>query len=68
MTHAQPNSTSTPPVDLLTSGEVAEMFDVDRKTVIRWALTGSLPSFKTPGGHRRFYRADIQAWLTGGQS
>lgn len=51
---------------LLTPAEVAELFHVDPKTVTRWANAGKLRSFKTPGGHRRFYEADIRALLNGG--
>jgi excisionase family DNA binding protein len=43
----------------LTAPEVAVLFRVDPKTVVRWANAGVLPSFRTPGRHRRFYRADI---------
>jgi excisionase family DNA binding protein len=40
--------------------EVATMFGVDAKTVTRWANEGKLPSFRTPGGHVRFRREDIE--------
>jgi excisionase family DNA binding protein len=50
---------------LLTPGEVAEMFRVDPKTVTRWAAAGRLRSIRTPGGHRRFYEADVRAVLEG---
>jgi excisionase family DNA binding protein len=46
---------------LLTPGEVARLFRVDPKTVSRWARDGRIPSIRTPGGHRRFRTADIQA-------
>lgn len=46
---------------VMTPGEVAAMFRVDPKTVTRWANTGSLASFKTLGGHRRFLRKDVEA-------
>lgn len=49
---------------LLTPGEVAALFRVDRKTVTRWAKAGKLRSFKTPGGHTRIPEADVQALLT----
>ena len=67
MTHAQPNSTTAAPDELLTTGEVADLFDVDPKTVLRWANTGNIPSFKTPGNHRRYRLADIQARIKDGQ-
>ena len=47
----------------LSSGAVARIFGVDRKTVARWADTGKLASFKTPGGQRRFHRADVDEFL-----
>lgn len=46
--------------ELLTSGEVAAMFGVDRKTVNRWAEEGKIGSIKTLGGHRRFLRSEIE--------
>jgi len=51
---------SPPP---LTSAEVAELFRVDARTVTRWAEKGRIGSFRTPGGHRRFHRADVLALL-----
>lgn len=54
--------------DVLTSGEVAEKFGVDPKTVARWAKAGKLtPAFLTLGGHRRYRESDILALLTRGQ-
>lgn len=50
--------------DLMTPRQVADMFHVDPKTVTRWAKQGKLPSFKTPGGHRRYRRVDLQAFMT----
>lgn len=51
---------------LLTPGEVAKLFRVDPKTVTRWAVVGRLPSVKTPGGHRRFWRSDVVRLLREG--
>ena len=48
---------------LLTPGEVALMFRVDPKTVTRWASAGRIGSVRTPGGHRRFLKADIDLLL-----
>ncbi|WP_160050030.1 helix-turn-helix domain-containing protein [Nocardiopsis sp. FR4] len=44
--------------------EVAALFRVDTKTVVRWANKQKIPSFKTPGGHRRFPRKEVYKLLT----
>ena len=46
---------------LMTPAEVAALFGVDAKTVQRWAKTGRLSSIKTPGGHRRYWAAEVYA-------
>jgi excisionase family DNA binding protein len=51
--------------DLLIPTEVAGLFRVDAITVRRWAKTGKLRSIKTLGGHRRFYRAEVEALVAG---
>ena len=51
--------------DVMTSSEVAALFRVDAKTVTRWAKAGKIASFRTLGGHRRFYTRDIQDLLYG---
>ncbi|MEU1879201.1 BldC family transcriptional regulator [Streptosporangium sp. NPDC020072] len=48
---------------LLTPGEVARIFGVDPKTVNRWALTGKIPSVRTPSNQRRYRETDIKALL-----
>lgn len=48
------------PDDLLTSGEVAQIWRVDTKTVSRWANAGLITGLQTPGGTWRFRRADIE--------
>lgn len=48
---------------LLTSGQVAEIYAVNPKTVTRWAAAGRLGSIRTPGGHRRFRESEIRALL-----
>jgi len=49
---------------LLTSSEVASMFGVDPRTVIRWARAGQLTCIRTLGGHRCFRESDVRAALT----
>lgn len=49
--------------EILTSGEVAEKFRVDSKTVTRWAKAGRISCFMTLGGHRRYYADEIQALI-----
>lgn len=52
--------------DLITPGEVAQMFRVDPKTVTRWEKAGKLPStIRTIGGHRRFRYRDLKPYLGG---
>jgi excisionase family DNA binding protein len=44
--------------------DVAKLAGVNPRTVIRWADNGMLPlAFRTPGQHRRFRRADVDAFL-----
>ncbi len=49
--------------DLMTPGEVAKAFGVYAKTVAAWADAGKLSYITTPGGHRRYVRADVEALL-----
>jgi excisionase family DNA binding protein len=44
---------------LYTPGEVAAIFRVDPKTVTRWAASGRITSIRTPGGHRRFRKSEV---------
>lgn len=48
---------------LLTPGEVAQMFGVDPKTVSRWADAGKLDAMRTLGGHRRYRVGEVEALL-----
>lgn len=49
------------PEPIMTPAEVAEVFHVDPRTVTRWANQGRISSFRTPGGHRRFLREEVEA-------
>ena len=52
-----------PTAELLTPGQVAEMFKVNPKTVTRWARAGKISAIRTLGGHRRFKAQEIRALL-----
>jgi excisionase family DNA binding protein len=51
------------PLDLMTPAEVAALLRVDPKTVTRWARAGRLSSLRTPGGHRRYLKSEVLAFL-----
>lgn len=51
--------------ELMTPAEVAAVFSVDPKTVTRWAQAGKLRWVRTPGGHRRYSREQVEALLNG---
>src|SRR5690606_21158121 len=51
--------------DLMTPAEVAAAFRVDPKTVSRCAGAERLTSVRTPGGHRRYFKAEVEALLLG---
>jgi excisionase family DNA binding protein len=44
-------------------GEAAGIIGVHPATIRNWADNGELAFRRTPGGHRRFRRADLQQWL-----
>ena len=52
--------TSVPDTAFLSRGDVARLFGVSPSTVTRWARTGVLPAFRTPGGHYRFRFEDMR--------
>ena len=49
--------------ELLTPAEVAQMFRVDPNTVTRWARSGHIASVRTIGGHRRYFKREVEALL-----
>jgi excisionase family DNA binding protein len=49
--------------DLLTPAAAAAALFVDPKTVTRWARAGKIHALLTPGGHHRFLRSDVLAFL-----
>jgi excisionase family DNA binding protein len=47
--------------------EAADILGVHPATVRNWADDGKLPSLRTPGGHRRFRRADLAQYAAKSQ-
>ena len=52
---------------LLTTAEVAVLFNVGWKTVSRWARDGRLSAIRTPGGQRRFDEGEVRELLRFGK-
>ncbi len=49
----------------LSLGQACRVLGVDESTLRRWADSGHVRAFRTPGGHRRFAESEIQAFLSG---
>lgn len=52
----------TDQTDWVSLGEAANLLGVHPSTVRQWADSGDLPSQRTPGGHRRFRKSDLEQW------
>jgi excisionase family DNA binding protein len=53
------------PIDWLSLGPASRIVGVDPDTLRRWADAGRVRAFSTPGGHRRFSRADLDRVVVG---
>ena len=51
--------------DWLTLGRAARYLGVAQSTIRKWSDSGRVRAFKTPGGHRRYRRADLDDFLEG---
>ena len=49
--------------DWLTLGQAAKYLGVAQSTIRKWSDSGRVPAFYTPGGHRRYRRMDLDAFL-----
>src|SRR6266516_3723272 len=47
----------------LTLGQAAKYLGVAQSTIRKWSDLGRVPAFYTPGGHRRYRRIDLEAFL-----
>jgi excisionase family DNA binding protein len=48
---------------VLSTADVAGLLKVNESTVKRWTDKGTLRCFKTPGGHRKYHRADVAEFI-----
>lgn len=48
-----------PQGNYLSIGAAADRLHVNRETLRRWDRKGTITSYRTPGGYRRFLEADI---------
>jgi excisionase family DNA binding protein len=51
------------PSDWLTLGQAAKYLGVAQSTIRKWSDLKRVPTFYTPGGHRRYRRSDLDAFL-----
>ena len=49
--------------DLISIGEAASILGVSLDTLRRWDKSGKLTSVKSEGGHRRYYRSQVELYL-----
>lgn len=52
------------PDELLPPAESAKLIGISRDTLKRWEKKGRITSLRTPEGHRRFRRGDVEALLS----
>ena len=50
--------------DLLSVGQAAAVAGVHVDTIKRWEKAGRIAALRTPVGHRRYRRSDVEALLT----
>jgi len=62
VTHPGRRAPTTEP-DWLTLGQAAKFLGVAQSTIRKWSDQGRVPAFYTPGGHRRYRRRDLEAFL-----
>jgi len=60
-TRAQGRTDGAEPTRWVNLSRACEILGVNESTVRRWADSGELRCFRTPGGHRRFAEADLFA-------
>jgi predicted site-specific integrase-resolvase len=51
------------PAELLTPAELANENKIPEKTLAQWRYLGRGPRYLKIGGHVRYRRTDVEAWL-----
>lgn len=54
------------PDEALPPGRAAAILGVHADTIKRWEKAGRIASFRTPTGHRRYWRSEVEALATQG--
>jgi excisionase family DNA binding protein len=52
---------------IITTAQAAKILGVSSRTAQLWTESGVIPNWKTPGGHRRMFEADVLAVLNRGE-
>jgi excisionase family DNA binding protein len=60
---AGPRRLASGETEWLTLGQAAKYLGVAQSTIRKWSDLGRVPAFYTPGGHRRYRRNDLDAFL-----
>jgi excisionase family DNA binding protein len=58
------DSSSRREPEWITLGQAAKFLGVAQSTIRKWSDAGRIPTFYTPGGHRRYRRGDLEAFLS----
>src|SRR5919198_3946285 len=62
-TEGAPRRAAGGETEWLTLGQAAKFLGVAQSTMRKWSDLGRVPAFYTPGGHRRYRRIDLEAFL-----
>ncbi len=66
VSHDQGSATRPVPRRWVSLARACEILGVNESTVRRWADSGEIHVFRTPGGHRRFAEEELLALVEGG--
>jgi excisionase family DNA binding protein len=50
-------------VSVFTVNQVSELLQVSPQTIVNWIEAGKLEAYKTPGGHRRIKKSDLEGFV-----